>query len=131
MLGISQISQSFKNLFNGFRKPATIIPSIIMLCAMARRPGLSCMVSTSNIIQDIAKRGCPTSELPDGSKNLMNEMIAAIVCEIVRAMKEDANIQIAFPPGVFTINATGGNAGGPVTVTGTNITPGSGVGLLQ
>ena len=131
MLGISQISQSFKNVFNTWRKPATIIPTIIMLCAMVRRPGLSCMVSTSNIIQDIAKRGCPTGDLPDGSKNLMNETIAAIICEVYRSMKEDANIQIGFAPGAFTINATGGNAGGPINVTGTNITPGVGVGLLQ
>lgn len=131
MLGISQIGQSFKTVFSGLRKPANIIPSIIMLCAMVRRPGLSCMVSTSNIIQDVAKRGCPTGDLPDGSKNLMNELIASIVCEIIRAMKEDSNIQIGFSPGAFTINATGGNAGGPINVTGTNITPGRGVGLIQ
>lgn len=131
MLGISQIGQSFKTIFSGLRKPANIIPSIIMLCAMVRRPGLSCMVSTSNIIQDVAKRGCPTGDLPDGSKNLMNEMMSSIICEVFRALKEDANIQIALAPGSFTINATGGNAGGPVNVTGTNITPASGVGLLQ
>lgn len=131
MTGIMQIGQSFKNVFSGLRSPANVISAIIMLCAMVRRPGLSCMVSTSNIIQDISKRGCPTGELPDGSKNLMNEVIASVICEVYRALKEDSNIQIAFPPGAFTINATGGNAGGPVNVTGTNITPGSGVGLMQ
>jgi hypothetical protein len=131
MIGITQIGESFKTLFSTLRKPATVLPSIIMLCAMVRRPGLSCMVSTSNVLQDIAKRGCPTENLPDGSPNLMNELVASMVCEVYRALKEDANIQIALPPGAFTINATGGNAGGPVNVTGTNITPGSGVGLMQ
>jgi ABC-type nitrate/sulfonate/bicarbonate transport system substrate-binding protein len=50
---------------------------------------------------------------------------------MIRAIKEDANIQMALPPGAITINATGGNAGGPVTVVGTNITSSSGVGLIQ
>ena len=131
MIGITQIVQSCKNVFSGLRTPANIIPTIIMLCAMVRRPGLSCIVSTSNIIQDIAKRGCPTEPLPDGSKNLMNELIASIVCETYRALKEDANIQVGFAPGAFSITATGGNGGGPVTVQGTNITPGAGVGILQ
>lgn len=131
IMGINQIGQSFKNLFSSLRKPATVIPSIIMLCAMVRRPGLSCMVSTSNVLQDIAKRGCPTEPLPDGSPNLMNELVSSMVCEIFRALKEDSNIQIALAPGAFTINATGGNAGGPVNVMGTNITSASGVGLMQ
>lgn len=131
MIGFTQISQSFKNLFSGLRSPATVIPSIIMLCAMVRRPGLSCMVSTSNVLQDIAKRGCPTEPLPDGSPNLMNELVASMVCEIFRAIKEDSNIQIAIAPGALTINATGGNAGGPVNVTGTNISAAGGVGCMQ
>ena len=131
MIGIAQIGQSFETLFSTLRKPATIIPSLILLCAMVRRPGLSCIISTSNILQDIAKKGCPTENLPDGSPNLMNEVIASVVCEVYRALKEDSSIQIALPPGALTITATGGNAGGPVNVTGTNVTPGAGFGLFQ
>ena len=131
MIGITQIGQSFDTLFSTLRKPANVISTVIMLCSMVRRPGLSCMVSTSNVLQDIAKKGCPTEPLPDGSPNLMNEMIASVICEVYRALKEDANIQIGLPPGVLSITVKGGNAGGPVTCVGTNITPGHGVGLLQ
>ena len=131
MINVSTIAKSFENLFKTLRKPAPIISGIIMLCAMVKRPGLSCIVSTSNILQDMAKRGIPTENLPDGSKNLMNEVVASVVCEMIRALKEDANIQIALPPGAFNVIANGGNAGGPVTCIGTNTTFSTGVGLMQ
>lgn len=131
MIGIKEIAQTFEGTLSALRKPANVISTIIMLCALVKRPGLSCMMSTSNILQNIAKQGCPTGPMPDGSPNLMNAAISEIVCEIFRALKEDANIQIGIPPGSLTINANGGNAGGPVTCVGTNIMPGNGVGLIQ
>ena len=131
MISITDITKAFQNTFSSLRKPANVFSTIILLCAMTKRPGLSCIVSTSNIIQDIAKRGCPTGQLPDGSPNLMNELVSSIVCEIFRAIKEDANIQIALPPNGLTIQANGSNAGGLVTCIGTNITPCGGVGLMQ
>ena len=131
MIGVKEIVQEFDNIFSTLRKPANVISTIIMLCAMVRRPGLSCIYSTSKVIQDIEKQGCPTGPLPDGSPNLMNQMIASVICEVFRAIKEDANLQIGLAPGSLTINATGANAGGPVTCVGTNITPAKGVGLIQ
>ena len=131
MLNVKKISDSIDNIISSFRKPANVISAIIMLCAMTKRPGLSCIVSTSNILQDIGKRGIPTDNLPDGSKNLMNEMIASIVYEVFRAIKEDSNIQMAIPPGALTINVNGVSPTGPITAVGTNIAAGSGVGLMQ
>lgn len=131
MINVSTIAKSFDTLFQTLRKPAPIISGLIMLCAMAKRPGLSCIVSTSNVLQDMAKRGVPTEDLPDGSKNLMNEVVASVVCEMIRAIKEDANIQMSMAPGSLSITASGGNAGGPVTCLGTNTTFSSGVGLIQ
>lgn len=131
MISVSTIAKSFETLFQTLRKPAPTLSAIIMLCAMTKRPGLSCIVSTSNVLQDMKKRGVPTEELPDGSKNLMNEVVASVVCEMIRAIKEDANIQMAMPPGSLTITASGGNAGGPVTCVGTNTTFSTGVGCMQ
>ena len=132
MIGISQVTGAIKNsLSNSFRSPATVISAIIMLCAMVRRPGLSCALSSSNVIQNMAKHGMPTGPLPDGSPNLMNMMVTDIICETFRAIKEDANIQIALPPGALDIQVAGGNGGGPVECVGTNVKPGSGVGLMQ
>jgi len=132
MINVQSITQTFKNMIdNSLRKPATVISSVILLCSLVKRPGLSCIVSTSKIIQKNASDGIPTENMPDGSPNLMNVFVNNMVCEIYRALKEDANLQVAINPGSMIINATGGNAGGPVNVTGSNISSGSGVGLIQ
>ena len=132
MLGIENITNSIKNLFNTtLRKPASIIPGIIMLCSLAKRPGLSTLISYGKIIQEMAKEGIPTDTLPDGTPNMMNKMVYAVVKETFRALKEDVNIQVVLPPGSINIVATGGNAGGPVTVAGASINIGSGNAMIQ
>lgn len=132
MLGLETITNSIKNLFNSsLRNPAKIIPGIILICSLARRPGLSCLISFGNIIQEMDKNGIPTDNLPDGTPNLMNKMVKSVVCEVFRALKEDANIQVGIAPGTVNIMATGGNAGGPVTVLGSNINVATGNALLQ
>lgn len=108
MLGIESITSSIRNLFdNKLRTAANIIPGIIMICALAKRPGLSCLISFGNIVQEMEKEGMPTGPLPDGTPNLMNKMVKSVVCEVFRAMKEDANIQVALAPGSVNIVATG------------------------
>lgn len=132
MLGIKEITSSFRNMFDSsLRTPANIISGIILICGLARRPGLSCLLSTGNIIQEISKKGIPTDDLPDGSPNLMNQLIASIVCETYRALKEDADIQIALAPGSINVVASGGNAGGPVVCTGPNVNYATGKALMQ
>lgn len=132
MINVQSITQTFKGVLdNSLRKPANIISSIILLCSIAKRPGLSCMISTSKILQKLASDGIPTGQLPDGSPNLMNLLVNNVVCEIYRAMKEDANIQVTLNPNSLTTNGSGGNAGGPVNVVSTNTNGGSGVGILQ
>ena len=75
MIGIEGIISSIKNFFEtNLRNPAPFISGIILICGLARRPGLSCILSTGNILQEISKRGIPTDDLPDGSPNLMNQM---------------------------------------------------------
>ena len=58
-------------------------------------------------------------------------MVKSVVCEVFRSLKEDANLQVSIAPGSINVVATGGNAGGPVTVTGPNINFAKGVALLQ
>jgi hypothetical protein len=132
MLGIKEITSSFKNLFDSsLRSPANIISGIILICGLAKRPGLSCIISTGNIIQDISKKGIPTDATLDGAPNLMNQMIASVVCEVFRAIKEDADIQVSLAPGSINVITNGGNAGGPVASNGTNVNYATGKALLQ
>lgn len=116
---------------SALRKPANVISGIVLACALAKRPGLSCLLSFGNVVQDISKKGIPTTALPDGTPNLMNQMINSIICEVYRAIKEDANIQVAFPPGAINVVANGANGGGPVVATGPNINYATGNGLMQ
>ena len=63
MIGIEGIISSIKNFFEtNLRNPAPFISGIILICGLARRPGLSCILSTGNILQEISKRGIPTDE---------------------------------------------------------------------
>jgi hypothetical protein len=132
MIGTIDVVNSIKNFFQTtVRNPAPLISAIVMICGLAKRPGLSCILSTSNVIQDLSKMGIPTDDMPDGSPNLMNKMVHSMICEIYRALKEDTNLQVALEPGAITIQAQGANAGGPVVTVGTNINFVKGVALLQ
>ena len=56
MIGIEGIITSIKNFFEtNLRNPAPLISGIILICGLARRPGLSCILSTGNILQEISK----------------------------------------------------------------------------
>lgn len=132
MIGIENITNSIRKLFTTtLQKPANVIPAIVMICSLAKRPGLSTIISVGNICQNLAEEGIPTEPLPDGTPNLMVKFARAITKEIYRSLKEDANIQVALPSGALNITVTGANAGGPVVSTGTNIMPGKGNALLQ
>ena len=130
-MNTENVVKSIKKVFDTIRQPANVISGIIMAGSLAKRPGLSCMLSVGNIIQDISKQGIPTEPLPDGTPNLMNKLTNSIICEVYRALKEDANIQTVMPAGSITINANGGNAGGPISVVGTSTNFSKGMSLIQ
>ena len=128
---IQSICQSINTLMQSVRPPANIIPGIIMICSLIKRPGLSTIVSVGNIITDLAQRGFNTSKNPDGSANRLCLIVESIVSEIYRAIKNDMNIQAAFQPGSLMFTGTGANSGGPVVVNGMNVTTGQGVCVAQ
>lgn len=132
MINIQTITSAIKEMFDGaLRNPAKLISPIILICSLGKRPGLSCVISTANIIQNLAKEGIPTNKLPDGTDNMMNKLVSHIVCETYRALKEDASVQIGIAPGSITITGTGANAGGPVVIKGFNINSSGGFALIQ
>lgn len=119
-MGIKEICELIQTTINSYtRKPFTAIPSLITLCSLAQRPGLSVITSASNIIKSQSCFGAPTGDLPDGSPNMMNAFITETVREIFRALHEDGVIQSSLGPGDIVVTSTGGNAGGPVTTVGT------------
>lgn len=123
-MGIQQICDAIRNLFNSVRPAADRIPAIILACSLTKRPGLSVIVSAGNVIRAQAEFGAPTAAtLPDGTPNMMNALIVAMFREEFRALREDAKTQILIQDHKMNIVSTGSNAGGPLVATGTNVGP--------
>jgi hypothetical protein len=88
---------------------------------MCKRPGLSTVQSTANIVTDISKLGIPTGAMPEGCPNMSVGYTYAQTKEVFRAIKKDASGQLAFMPGSIDFVVTGPIVGGG---TGTNINTG-------
>lgn len=123
-MNVKSICDTIKNFAQSkIRSAFPAIPAIIMLCSLAKRPGLSTIMSVINISQNFKKHGIPTEVNEDGTPNLNVQMAYIIVDEIYRALREDAKIQGAGAPGAVNFVGTGANAGGPVAVVGSNTLP--------
>ena len=128
---IADISNQIKNLFNVSRQPAPEIPGMLMAVGCMQKPGLSSKASVGNIVRVLDKHEIPTDPLPDGTENKTVQLVLAIVDEVYRALREDANIQVAHSPGAITILASGANLGGPVVSQGININFSKGQAIIQ
>jgi hypothetical protein len=125
-MGIKQICNSIKNYFETMRSAFPELPGILIVCAMAKRPGLSTIQSTSNIVNELSKLGIPTGLMPDGSANLTVGFTYACASEYFRAIKEDMNIQGVLQPGSLNVVFAGAGGG-----TGTNVNTGRGWVILR
>ena len=130
-MSLNTILDSIKAALSKARPPANVISGLFLVCSMIKRPGLSVLVSTANILKYLGEHGIETGPNEDGTPNQTSVRVAGIVTEIYRAMRFDANVQMAFGPGSMSITASGANAGGPVVVSGTNINHPTGVGIIQ
>ena len=124
IMGIQQICNSIKGLFEKVRSPFPQLPRLPLVCALPKRPGLSAIHSTGNIVQDLNTLGIPTGSMPDGSANLTVGFVYAIIKEMFRALKEDASGQGGFTIGSIQIIVSGSNGGGPFTARGFNTSTG-------
>lgn len=131
-MGIIELCQTIQNTITNYtRKPFMALSGLIMVCSLAKRPGLSTILSTANIIKNIAAEGIKTDQMDDGERNFLNVYTKAVVSEIFRALQDDANVQIALGPGAMMSVGTGGNAGGPVVVTSNNVNYVKGCGQIN
>lgn len=128
---ISNIVDTMTNTLDSTRIPANILPPLLLKCTSLNRPGLSAYKIAAQIIQNNKALGIPVEDNPDGSDNLVNQYTYNVVKCIVDAIKNDATVQVAIPMQSLLIQATGGNAGGPVTCIGTNLLDSVGNGIMQ
>jgi len=126
---ISTIRNLFKNLF----KPSTPLQPISkqeILIGSKFREGLSAIDIASKIIERKKEIGIDIGTLPSGAENIELKMEIIRVEEILNALLTKAKIEVAIPPGT-PIQASGGNAGGPIVVVGTTIDISKGEGIIR
>ena len=119
------------NALESAKTPANVLPPLLLKCTALNRPGLSAYKITTQIIQNNKALGIPTEPNPDGSDNKINQYTYNVVKCIGDAIKYDATVQVAIPMESLLIQATGANAGGPVTCVGTNLLDSIGNGIMQ
>lgn len=105
-------------------------PAPLILTGVAMRGGLRPDMIAERIILRKEEAGLPTGALDNGDPNPDEVMIRIIVEEVVKALQQDAVIEIATAPGTIS-NGAGGNAGGPVVVTSSQTSIGRGYGLIK
>lgn len=130
-MNISSLVNSITDTLNSARIPAGILPPILLKCTSMTRPGLSAYKIATEVIQNNEKLGIPTGANPNGSENLINAYTYSIVKCMVEAIKNDASVQVAIPMQSLLIQATGANAGGPVTCVGSNLIDSISQGIIQ
>ncbi len=126
---IGTIITLFKNIF----KPPTPLPLITkeeIFIGSKFREGLSAIDIASKIIERKKEIGIGIGPLPSGGENIDLKMETIRVEEIVNALLTNAKIEVAIPPGT-TVQASGGNAGGPIVVIGTTLTLSKGEGIIR
>lgn len=114
---------AIKTLTDQERTPLQKISAILLLCISMRRPGMSAMNTTASIINENMQFGINPGPNPDGTPNLVNAYTYNITKGIMDDIRKNASVQCVIPVGALNITCTGGNAGGPVTATGSNTLP--------
>lgn len=114
------LTDAIDNMFDNRKRIEDIADGLMLVCALADRPGLSQLISTSYITKVLNELGIPTGPGPDGSPNLIVQAISAIVGEVFRAITFDAKTLGAAEIGSLGIESMGANAGGPVLSKGVN-----------
>jgi hypothetical protein len=107
------------------------IPNVLLAVGSVCRPGLNAELITSRVIEKFPSIGLPNGNDTAGNKNVMEMFTAVLVGEIVKAIVDEARVDVAFPPMGVSVVATGANAGGPIVATGGNMSFAGANGIVQ
>lgn len=130
MSSIKSILDTIMSVVEASRTPPPEIPAILILSGAKLRPGLSPILIASKIIERQTEVGASAGVLPSGGDNISESMELVRVEEIIKAIQEDARVDIAIAPGI-PLTAQGANAGGPVVSIGMTTGIGAGNGIIR
>lgn len=123
MSWIKTIGDVVDKALSAVRPALPAIPPILLLCEIAKRPGLSAIALATAIIQRLPEAGIETGLNPDGSVNKVNQLIRIMSEEIVKEIKDNLKVTVAGNAGAIQTIVTGSCPVGPVTGTSTNVIP--------
>lgn len=119
---IQKIGDTIDTVMETIRPPLMQIPSILLLCEMLQRPGMSETILAAAIVAGLEKLGIPTGVNPDGSENLIVKAVQMASKELVSHLHDFARVDSEAAPNTIAITGTGTAAGiAPVAVSGSNI----------
>lgn len=120
-INVKTISDEITKLMNFCRPPKAALPTLLLVCSLIRRPGMSASLIASKCLSKQGRMGLKGGPMPDGSTNGYEAMVVNLVKEITDAIKFDGVGQAATPIGAFSIMGTCQTPSGPGTIQGTNI----------
>ena len=130
-MNIKKLIELTNNALENVRKPVKALAGFLVYATAVQRPGLSKIKISSEIISDNETLGINTGQMPDGTDNVVNELVYNVVEKVVDSLKDDAMVECVIPIGSVMIQAEGANAGGPVVAVGTNINNVKGYGVIR
>lgn len=123
MSWITSIAQGIETAFSKVRPALATIPTLLLICEIKNRPGLSAMALATAIITRLPEAGISTATNPDGTPNKIMQFVRIISEEFVKEVKNNLKISSVIMPGSVSVSITGMSPSGPVTGTGVNIMP--------
>lgn len=130
-MDLSTICMSIKETIDSIKIPAIPIPPPLLALGGQFRSGVSPSLVAANIIQRQSEAGAPIGAAADGSASIAEAMEVIRIEEIMKALKNDSQIQVSIAPGMINIVGTCATPSGPGTIVGTNATPVNAFGIIQ
>lgn len=128
---IGNILKILQSVFSIMKQPADTLPPPLLFLGAKLRPGLSARDMAARVISRFSESDAVNGEIFQEGNNVMTALEVIRMEEIVNAIQTEAKVTTVIDPGAITINASGANAGGPVTVVGTNINTPATTGVIQ
>ena len=113
-MNISNILALINTALSGVLEILKPIPGFLLLCMSNRRPGIESILMAAEIFSNLKL------SREDGFDDVLTKFIFNYVRILKENLQDDGVCLIVIPPNELKFQLTGGNAGGPIVLTGSN-----------
>lgn len=125
------ILNTILSAFSVPEQPVTPLPPPLIMFGAKLRPGLSAQSIAAEIISRQSESGRVVGDVFADGPNVEEAMEVIRVQEIVKALLNEAKIEVVIPPGVQVLTVGVGNLGVPVVSQGATTSMGIGDGVIR